>query len=266
MTNIKLLFTCPHGGKKDGTTDSPPLDPPLMERVDTNFPESICRGKDGQGFNVISDSLTIELTESILDNIKRLSQGKVPYKQIADYHRKFIDYNRNERCSCEELSSTGKTINKDYHDRISQKIEEMLSQGINGKAFLFDIHGTDNETDPNGNFMEVIIGTDHGRSRKALTDDQYWGTNGSNTKSLYDLLKEKNIRAYPTKLEEEKDETQTSLDGGYTIKEYGSKENNPGLVAIQFEVVDFIRKRQYWRERFAADLAECIFNFVKPFL
>ena len=109
--------------------------------------------------------------------------------------------------------------------------------------------------------MEVIIGTDHGRSRKALTDDQYWCT-----KSLFNLLKEKNIRAYPTKLVEEKDETHTSLDGGYTIKKYGTDGNKPGLVAIQIEVVDFIRKRQYCRESFAADLAECIFSFVEPFI
>ena len=114
------------------------------------------------------------------------------------------------------------------------------------------------ETDPNGNFMEVIIGTDHGRSRKALTDNQYWCT-----KSLFNLLKEKNIRAYPTKLVEEKDETHTSLDEGYTIKKIGTDRNKPGLVAIQIEVVDFIRKRQYCRESFAADLAECIFSFVR---
>jgi hypothetical protein len=134
------------------------------------------------------------------------------------------------------------------------------------RRFLFDIHGTDDDTDPNGNFMEVIIGTDHGRSRKALTDDEYWGTAGSNSKSLFDLLKEKKIRAYPTKLEEEKDETHMLLDGGYTIKKYGTDGINQRLIAIQIEVVDFIRKRQYCRESFAADLAECIFSFVNQFL
>ncbi len=37
MANINLLFTCPHGGKKDGTTDSPPLQPPLIERDPGHF-------------------------------------------------------------------------------------------------------------------------------------------------------------------------------------------------------------------------------------
>jgi hypothetical protein len=60
--------------------------------------------------------------------------------------------------------------------------------------------------------------------------------------------------------------TQTSLDGGYTIKKYGTNGNKPGLIAIQIEVVDFIRKRQYCRESFAADLGECIFSFVEPFI
>ena len=83
MTNINLLFTCPHGGKKDGTTDNPPLDPPLIERNGNHFPDSICPRKDGQGFKVIRDSLTIELTESIVKNIERLSEGSVPYKQIS---------------------------------------------------------------------------------------------------------------------------------------------------------------------------------------
>ena len=39
MTNINLLFTCPHGGKKDGTTYNPPLQPPLTQRDDDNFKE-----------------------------------------------------------------------------------------------------------------------------------------------------------------------------------------------------------------------------------
>jgi hypothetical protein len=78
----------------------------------------------------------------------------------------------------------------------------------------------------------------------------------------------KNLRAFPTTLEEEKDVTQTSLDGGYTIKKYGTNENNShsNSIAIQIEVVDFIRKRQYCHESFAADLGECIFSFVEPFI
>jgi hypothetical protein len=129
MTNFSLLFTCPHGGKKDGTTDNPPLDPPLIERNGNNLPGNICRPQDGQEFNVIRDSLRIELTESLVNNIERLSQGRTPHKQIADYDRKFIDFNRNERCSCEELSSMGNTKYKNYHEVISQKNRRNASSG-----------------------------------------------------------------------------------------------------------------------------------------
>lgn len=268
MTSIKLLLTCPHGGKKDGTTDHPPLQPPLIARDPVNFKDDKCPRIDGQGFKVITDASTIELTESIANNIISLSQGRIPYTQIAHYDRKFIDFNRNEICSYELLSSTAQNKYNEYHDGIIHKIADMLPEGSANKAFLFDFHGTNDEVDPNGNFMEVIIGTDHGRSRKALTDDEYWGTNGSNTKSLYDLLKEKNIRAYPPNLVEElkDDESHSSLDGGYTIKKYGTDGNRPGLIAIQFEVVDFIRKKQYCRENFASDFADCIFSFVEQFI
>jgi hypothetical protein len=162
---------------------------------------------------------------------------------------------------------TAQTKYNRYHNGIKRKIAEMLPQGSNGKGFLFDIHGTNDDKDPNGKYIEVIIGTDHGRSRKALTDDEYWGTNGSNTKSLYRLLKDKNIRAYPPNLAEEQkeDEDHSSLDGGYTIKNYGTDGNVPGLIAIQIEVNDCMRK-QYVRKYFAADLAECIFNFVEQFI
>jgi hypothetical protein len=51
MTNINLLFTCPHGGKKDGTTDNPPLQPPLIERDPDHFKDDKCPAKEGQDIN-----------------------------------------------------------------------------------------------------------------------------------------------------------------------------------------------------------------------
>ena len=45
----------------------------------------------------------------------------------------------------------------------------MLPLNENGIAFLFDIHGTE-KVKVNDNFIEVIIGTDEGRSRQSLTE------------------------------------------------------------------------------------------------
>lgn len=79
MTNIELLFTCPHGGKND---DESTTNPPIIRRVSTHFPDHICPIAGGQGFNNVNDALTLELTEEIIKNIKKLS-GKDPYKEIA---------------------------------------------------------------------------------------------------------------------------------------------------------------------------------------
>ena len=87
--------------------------------------------------------------------------------EIAEVHRKYVDYNRTEECAFEPSSNLARDAYKEYHNRIVQKIEEMLPQNSNDMAFLFDIHGTD-RLDVNGDFIEVIIGTDEGHSIQAL--------------------------------------------------------------------------------------------------
>ena len=270
MTKIKLLFTCPHGGNTDPRTTVPSTH--LIQRVKDHLKTDICKADEGQGFSDENDKLTKDLTEIICDNITKLSGGKEPYKEIAKFHRKFIDYNRKQECAYEP-----KQMNDDkwyeqsnieaeqkyleYHNSIKQKIEEMLPEGDTSLAFLFDIHGTERETSPQGRFIEAIIGTDEGRSIQALTERDL-----NAFKGFKDLLDGKNIRIYP----ENADQKQQGfiLDGGYTIQEYGSNPDRPrlGLVAIQIEVIHCIRDNRYCREKFGADMAECIFNFVKPFI
>ena len=265
MTRIELLFTCPHGGKKDGSEAIPPI----IKRNSDNFPDSKCPAEDGQGFSDENDKLTEELTKKIKENIEILS-GKEPYIKLADYIRDFIDYNRNPICAYEESSSAAKDSYDEYHGQISQKIIEMLPQDNDdsGLAFLFDIHGTNEEQSPEpegqAKHIEVLVGTDQTRSRQALTrvnPGYFWGPNG-----LYEVLKTKNIRMYPeNEIQERKPHP---LDGGYTIKTYGSdpKRIRKGLVAIQIEVIACIRDNRYCRENFARDLSECILKFVAPFV
>ena len=93
-----------------------------------------------------------------------------------------------------------------------------------------------------------------------MTDADFW----NEEKGLIPLLGTKNIRAYPEHLSQEMHKF--TLDGGYTIKEYGSKRIKPGLVAIQIEVINCIRDNRYCREKFAADMADCILKFVHPFI
>jgi hypothetical protein len=261
LTRIKLLFTCPHGGKNDGRLENPPI----PTRDSTHFPDYICPAKDGQGFEKLNDALTLELTDAIVDNIQTLS-GKEPYKVTAEFNRELIDYNRNERCAFEQSSPKAKQKYREYHDYILQRIEEMLPGDDKSMAFLFDIHGTTLEKSPEpehkSTFIEVIFGTDQRRSREALTKkdpDYFWGTNG-----LFELLKAKHIRAYPKNESQEMEDY--PLDGGHTIKTYGTNGNKPGLVAIQIEAINCIRDNRYCREKFAADMADCILKFVSPFI
>lgn len=256
MSNINLLFTCPHGGKNDNGSSE---NPPIIRRTIDNFPaDSICPARDGQGFNNVNDALTEDLTKAITDNISNLS-GKDPYVKLAEFNRRWIDYNRKHEGGCAYVvspidpDSSARDSYKKYHDGISQKIKEMLPPDSNSLAFLFDIHGTDDEKAPNGHCIEVIIGTDQTRSRQALTDDFFWGSNG-----FIPQLDTKGIPAYPENLCQERESH--SLNGGYTVKTYASSR----LVAIQIEVIHRIRNNRHRREQFAADLAECILNFVKP--
>ena len=111
--------------------------------------------------------------------------------------------------------------------------------------------------------IEVIIGTQQGETIDALNQKDpaaWWGDKG-----LIPLLQtKKGIKIWPPNASEEEDST--LLDGGYTIQTY-SKINR--LVAIQVEVICALRENVYCspcRDIFSADLAECIFEFVRPFI
>ena len=143
----------------------------------------------------------------------------------------------------------------------------MHKQGPNGLSFLFDIHGTGLKKirDSNGVLqpIDIIIGTDEERSIHALIelDSQVWWNNDN---GLIGLLKNKQIKVWPPNANEEL--KSTKLDGGYTIKTFGSSQFNEGLVAIQCEVILARREDEQKREEFAGVMAECIWNFVRPFI
>src|SRR5512133_983645 len=113
-------------------------------------------------------------------------------------------------------------------------------QGFSDENDFIELPRTDKD------FIELLVGTDQTNSRKALTDADFWGPNG-----LIPLLGTKKIRAYPENLNQEMENF--PLDGGYTIREYGSKRIKSGLVAIQIEVINCIRDNRYCREKFAED-------------
>lgn len=123
MTHINLLFTCPHDGRKNGAATNPPI----IKRTTKNFPANICRAINGQGFSDENDVLAKELTNKVFKNIQILS-GKLPYKQLANFKRKFIDYNRKDTCAFVQ-SSSALTAYNEYHNGILQKNRGDALQG-----------------------------------------------------------------------------------------------------------------------------------------
>ncbi|HEX5892309.1 MAG TPA: hypothetical protein VFY41_05555 [Nitrososphaeraceae archaeon] len=244
MTNINLLFTCPHGGEEY-------LDVPREENPSCNEDE----------FITVGETKTRELTESIFKKIETMN-GQHPHIIMASYHRKFVDFNRKKECAFEVSSLAAEKAYLEYHDDISQKINEMFSQNENGLAFLFDIHGFRKKVDEDGNPFDVIVGNDQGNSIRALNKADpgaFWGDNG-----LIPLLKNKGFNVLPRNLNERL--AGHTLDGGYTIQKYSNDELGRGLVAIQIEVARFIREDDKRRDEFAVELADCIYNFVSPFI
>jgi hypothetical protein len=226
---------------------------------------TLCRATDGQGFSDENDLSTKDLTEKIIENIQSLTT-KIPHIQMAEFRREFIDYNRKVECAFVDSTSALNDYCK-YHNEISEIIGKMLSNDNSSLAFLFDIHGTGRRTmrgsDGQSHEIEVIIGTQQGETIDALNQKDpsvWWGDNG-----LIPLLQtKKNIKVWPPNASEEKDST--LLDGGYTIQTYGKIDR---LVAIQVEVICALRENVYCspcRDIFAADLAECIVEFTKPFI
>ena len=255
-TKLPILFACPHHGIKR-------LDRQSI-RVKEHLPDS-CKKDPGQKFSNDDDLFTRQLTASIVNNIQS-KIGKKPYDQVAEFHRKYVDYNRCEECAFELLSVLAKQAYTEYHNGILQIIEEMVPKKGNSLAFLFDIHGTDRESIQVGdqNFpFQVLIGTDKRKSIQALTDidPNAWWQKG---KGLIPRLKEKNITVFPPDKDLEKQNH--ILDGGYTIQKYGSSRFKKRLAAIQIEVIYEIRTDRDKRQKLAEDLADCIYEFTLPFI
>jgi len=256
MGNLNLLFTCPHGGEDILTN-------PDLLRNSNNYPLSC---KNCEGFENDSDRRTMELTTSIADKISVLSNREV-HTQIALINRDYVDFNRQVECAIEPSNDkTAENSYHDYHKGILEVIKEMHLQNESGLKFLFDIHGTGRTKveDCSGQVhpIDIIIGTDQGRSIHALNEfdpSAFWGDKG-----LINLLKSKDKKVWPS--EPDQDADSRILDGGYTIKTFGSSRLFEGLVAIQCEIIPEHRIDLQKRELFARVMSECIWNFVEPFI
>ena len=238
-----VLFTCPHGGRVEFS--------PV--RDDSNV-------SCGPGeFRIKSDNNTIEVTEGIALNIFRLSTRDV-YRTIAIADRSFVDFNRGPECAFSSKDDFAKHLYDVYHDEISRTIVKMHGQNDQGLCFLFDIHGTD-DTD-----AEIFFGTD---ARSNPHKSTICGLLERNPNALWDentgLIKLLQNKGYSTIPRNINDGEHPSFDGGLTVKKYGDCDLNPRVEAIQCEITADLRDRTK-RLKFTADMAECILNFVRPYI
>jgi hypothetical protein len=64
MTNINLLFTCPHDGRKKGSQ----VNPPIIKRNTDNFPAENCPAADGLRSFYVINLLTIKYKMILLND------------------------------------------------------------------------------------------------------------------------------------------------------------------------------------------------------
>src|SRR5262245_35770445 len=104
-------------------------------RVKEHLPDT-CKEDLGQKFSNDNEIFNRQLATSILNNLQNISEKSVFY-QLAEFHRKYVDYNRCEECAFELSSVMAKHAYLEYHNGILQKIEDMVAENGNSLAFLF---------------------------------------------------------------------------------------------------------------------------------
>jgi N-formylglutamate amidohydrolase len=175
--------------------------------------------------------------------------GEAPYVVIAEYHRKFIDANRSEKCAFNASeAAAARPLYAEYHQNIRTFMDEI--QAENGfRGFLFDIHGARTiEEDP----ADVYIGTDNGKSVQRLFTADPLAVFGR--RSLRGLLQAAGYVVSPPR--QGIPET-PQVDGGFTTQNYGSSHAN-GLDAMQLEIAQPIRQSVPCRQAFIEHLGRAI--------
>lgn len=236
---MPVILTCPHDG-----SESPPN---VRERTSSATPEDC-------NFTIGRDTDTADITEAVAQKILEMT-GLSPYVVIARFHRRFIDANRIARCAF--VDPDAQPFYDEYHSRIAGYVDQILSQNQN-RGFLFDIHGTGViDDDP----ADIYLGTANGNTLLPSFDrSSLFMQHG-----LHGLLKW--VRHQPRigpmfqyrVSPENETVTETSeVNGGFTIRNYGSSING-----IQVELASTVRDSGEKQAFVVEDLAFAISNFVR---
>jgi N-formylglutamate amidohydrolase len=230
---LPVLLTCPHGAP---VTAQPPG---VTERTTpAGCPPNKLNG----------DTFTREIATGVAQLLLE-TLGESPYVVIAEFHRKFIDANREPECAFNRTEAAmALPFYNEYHHTIRGFIDEIQAQ--NGpRGFLFDIHGT---TVIKGDEADLYIGTDNGNSVQRLFTADPFAIFGK--RSLRGLLQAAGYVVSPATRGTREN---PQVDGGFTTQTYGSSHPN-GLDAMQLEIAQPIRQSAERRRDFIEHLGRGI--------
>lgn len=230
---LPVLLTCPHGAP---VTAQPPG---VTQRT---TPEGCPPNK------LNGDTFTREITTGVAQLLLE-TLGESPYVVIAEFHRKFIDANREPKCAFNRTEAEmALPFYNEYHQTIRGFIDEIQAQ--NGpRGFLFDIHGT---TVIDKDAADLYIGTDNGNSVHRLFTADPFAVFGR--RSLRGLLQ---AAGYVISPAAQGIRENPQVDGGFTTQTYGSLQPN-GLDAMQLEIAQPIRQSAQRRQAFIEHLGRGI--------
>jgi N-formylglutamate amidohydrolase len=230
---LPVLLTCPHGAP---VTAQPPG---VTQRTTT----AGCPSNKLDG-----DTFTREIATGVAQLLLE-TLGESPYVVIAEFHRKFIDANREPKCAFNRTEAAmALPFYNEYHLTIRRFIDEIQAQ--NGPhGFLFDIHGT---TVIKENPADLYIGTDNGNSVQRLFTADPFAVFGR--RSLRGLLQAAGYVIFPPS---QGIRENPQVDGGFTTQTYGSSQPN-GLDAMQLEIAQPIRQSAERRQAFIEHLGRGI--------
>jgi len=228
--DLPILLIAPHGGTKP-------------------IPDVAARTSG----TLLSDDGTYELALLVSEELTKLTKGKQPYLVAAQFHRKFLDVNRPVTNAFE--SAPAKPYYETYHNQVSNYVAE-IRQRFGGEGLMVDLHGQARDD------ASIFRGTGNGLTVTRLLKQQgepaFIGTN-----SLLGLLATAGYAIVPTNTPPGKPPEDRSYNGGYTVRTYGSNNEN-GIDAIQIELGYKLRRID--RKKFAKDLAQAIFTFLEKYL
>jgi N-formylglutamate amidohydrolase len=232
---LPVILSCPHDGKK--------VPPGVPKRTGSN--------PDCPPFKTTRDLHTRQITEGVAQRLLDVF-GEAPYVVIAEFHRQYIDANRPSDCGFEVPAA--QTFYDEYHNTLRSFVDEIRAEN-GGLGLLFDIHGTRAiEKDP----ADLYVGTNNGKSVERLQkiDGQVlW-----RRRSLRGLLGPEAAGYVVSPRQQGIPET-PAVDGGYTIRTYGSSHPN-GVDAIQMEIASPLRDHKDKRAALIENLASAIGNLV----